>query len=209
MPRRRNGAGVHTAANARADGRSATHHAVFRNRSMLTVHNGPGRPECTQRVLSRATKQGIEAFITDQRGLIDEEVQCGGAGFVGSAQKLEEDAQSGLFVVDASDRGGRFSQVECRWGGRKSDVRPEIGAGPLAPDDGLDRIGGISGYPANVTRREDAASARGADTPVLGRTLDGPQIHPSNIRALRSQVNSSPSAANLTKYTARAKTDPD
>lgn len=36
---------VHTAANARADGRSLTHQAVSRNRSILTDHKGPGRPQ--------------------------------------------------------------------------------------------------------------------------------------------------------------------
>jgi len=169
-PDRCRGAGTSPASKPRQrlapTGRSLTHHAASRNRSILTDHKGPGRPQrAAMYSAAPASKESkrwspIRAGSSTMRSSADAPV------LVGAADELEEDAQSRL-PHPRCLRWPRRSRPRSTLVQSARGSRPEWRSvrAPWRSVDRRDRLGGVAADPTNVAVRQDGAGQRDALTP--------------------------------------------
>lgn len=187
MPRRRNGAGVH---GGKRSCRREVADPPGRVQKPFDTHRPQGsRPAPARRNVFRSRgRQSIEPVLTDQRGLVNDEIERGCPGLIGAAEELEENAQSCPLIFGLSDRGTRLGHGERLCGRHEMVGGFEVGARTLAQGDRLDRLRGVAADPVNVAARQDSASARRAHAPMARRAFHRPQIARPHQRQHTSEL---------------------
>ena len=160
---------------------------VSRNRSMLTDHNGPGRPQRAADVLRRRGQQDIEPLVTDQAGShrrsrSTADVPVSSAPRMNSKKMRSRTCSSSVAPMAAPVSATvNACAVDGRWPTAWRSVR--------APWRRVTAL--IAGAGSPLTRRmwrfrQDRASPRRAHSPMARCAFRRPQItrpHAINIRA--------------------------